>query len=484
MSTLDPRRWRARWLALDKDPEVVRRAQTPAGMLLLHAAFLALLFLAPRVRTSIALAAAGVLALCALWPARRVLWIGSSGLVLLLVRPFRAADLESVPGAVARALPGAELPLELWARLAAGLVLGLGALALVAQRRWPKSLLARRPVACLLACVAALLCLAEARVLARGAQVFLWTLIPVLVSSLWFLAYALHENRGKDATSVPLRLGFLRAFWGGTTTPFGKGPAYLARFAPAGPADLAVTRLKALKLILWCVLLGWLWRGLELAAARVHWPSYAETLARHFAGGSVSLGQAWGALLHHYTLDLLQLATFGHGIVAMVRMSGFRIPRNTVRPLEARTLAEFWNRYYFYFKELLVDFFFFPTFLRHFKTRPKLRLAWATFVAAGVGNFLYHFLANVHLVASHGLLGALRAFATYAFYTFVLASALALSQARPRTARPAGFLRGTFLPCFQVALFFALLGLFDDTSGQGSLLQRLAFLPHLLGLGR
>ena len=36
-------------------------------------------------------------------------------------------------------------------------------------------------------------------------------------------------------------------------------------------------------------------------------------------------------------------------MIACVRMAGFRALRNTYRPLESRTVAEFWNRYAFYF---------------------------------------------------------------------------------------------------------------------------------------
>jgi len=45
-------------------------------------------------------------------------------------------------------------------------------------------------------------------------------------------------------------------------------------------------------------------------------------------------------------------------------MAGFATLRNTYRPLESRSIAEFWNRYYYYFKEMLISFFFYPTFFR------------------------------------------------------------------------------------------------------------------------
>ena len=44
-------------------------------------------------------------------------------------------------------------------------------------------------------------------------------------------------------------------------------------------------------------------------------------------------------------------------IVGYLRLCGFNVFRNTYKPLLAETMVEFWNRYYYYFKELLVNFF-------------------------------------------------------------------------------------------------------------------------------
>ena len=90
--------------------------------------------------------------------------------------------------------------------------------------------------------------------------------------------------------------------------------------------------------------------------------------------------------------DVLKLAARGHEIVGVLRLFGFNVFRNTYKPLLAPSLVEFWNRYYYYFKELLVDFFFFPTYVRRFRTSPRLRMLAATLAAAGFGNLYYHLL--------------------------------------------------------------------------------------------
>jgi hypothetical protein len=43
---------------------------------------------------------------------------------------------------------------------------------------------------------------------------------------------------------------------------------------------------------------------------------------------------------------------------------------------------------------VLVNFFFFPTFTRHFKKHPRLRMFAAVFMAAFVGNLYYHLILH------------------------------------------------------------------------------------------
>ena len=136
--------------------------------------------------------------------------------------------------------------------------------------------------------------------------------------------------------------------------------------------------------------------------------------------------------------DVLNISVWGGIIIASARMAGFRLLRNTYRPLEARTLAEFWNRYYFYYKELLVDHFFYPAFLRYFRTNRKLRMFFATFAAACVGNLIFHFIRDIHFVAELGLWRALSGEASHAFYTFVLAIGVACRRCAPATASSQG----------------------------------------------
>ena len=109
--------------------------------------------------------------------------------------------------------------------------------------------------------------------------------------------------------------------------------------------------------------------------------------------------------------------------------------RNTYKPLLARTLVDFWNRYYYYFKELLVEFFFFPTYLKVFKGRPRLRIFAATLAAAGVGNFYYHVLRDSRELFFMPRGEAASRLASRALYCLLLSLGIFVSMLRERERR-------------------------------------------------
>jgi D-alanyl-lipoteichoic acid acyltransferase DltB (MBOAT superfamily) len=182
-------------------------------------------------------------------------------------------------------------------------------------------------------------------------------------------------------------------------------------------------------------------------------------------------------------LVTLSMAMHGHKIIALARLAGFRLPRNMRRPLEARTLAEFWNRYYYYFKELLVEFFFVPTFLRTFRKHPRLRMFFSTFMAAGVGNAIFHFLSDFRLVATLGWSSAVETFTSYLFYCAVLATGIGISQVRTSSgANPPTTRLGKLLAFLWVWTFVICLNVFGNETRVYSLDQRLSFMASVMGI--
>jgi hypothetical protein len=289
------------------------------------------------------------------------------------------------------------------------------------------------------------------------------------------------------------------------STPIGKGRAYLRKVEAKTRAELSVVQLKAIKLLVWIAVLqrlrhllqvvlhGEFWKGLQtlfnhlgLAVPNLHVPTLETAINLSAAGTQLPWGIAWVTLITHFVEAVLAIYVGGNLAVACCRMAGFYILRNTYRPLESQTIAEFWNRFYYYFKELLVEFFFFPVYMRYFKKYPRLRKIAATMAAATLGNMIYHFCRDFAYVHDLGLRAAVTGFQVYAFYTFLLGLGICVSQMRSRPATPAGgvpWMRRLF--SFMIVVgFFCLLDVFDYEPRAHTLGAHFAFFLNLFSFRR
>ncbi len=474
--------WRQAWLAIDRNERALEFVQTRIGSLLLCAVFVFVLGAGLQLSVAaLALVAAALFAMILL-PAHALTVLVGSSLFYFAMRPFRIDGWAGLVREKSEAFPlGGAMGLQL---ASVAVVLALSAMFLFWQRQFSDTTAAKRPVLTLILLWSGLLMTAILSPQGTLWHAMHWSVVGVSVSSLWILAYSAIDARGKDTTSTLHRSAFLRPFWGGSAVPIGKSFGFLNRFAAKDETELAATRLKALKLAVWALVLTGVLKLCEFTAYQQYGLADLQTAVLAHAGGNTLGGFAnWASLLTNYFIDLLIIAVWGHYIVAVVRMAGYRIPRNTVNPLGARTLAEFWNRYFYYFKEMLVDLFFYPAFRRYFKGNTKLRIAFATFCAAGLGNFLYHFMRETHVFADGALLEKLWIFQSAVFYSLALATGLIVSQWRGRKVGPEdGFLAYHVWSRLNVIAFFCFLKIFDDISGEGTLTERAAFLFGLFGV--
>jgi hypothetical protein len=467
---------------IDRDERCVAYLQRARGRVLL--VFAVILLTALFGLTGLGFLAGLPAVGCAYAGRYRYILISLATLLLLYQNGFwvdtplleRVANQEGVTNQISQPLLQAVMVLP---------VLGLFTCLLMFWHRIVVFSLFRRSTTWLIAIFLGLVLIAQSPVVAGISRVVLWSFLMTWQPYLWFLAYALASVGTREWPPVWQHLGVFHPFWGSTLTPFGKGLSYLRKFEAKTPEELAVTQLKGLKLAAWAFLLAGAHGGFyTLIHGRLGITTFDDAFLHHVAGAPYPRYIGWISLIAYFAEDLLNMSVFGGIIVATARLAGFRLLRNTYRPLESRTLAEFWNRYYFYFKELLVDHFFYPAFLRYFRNHRRLRIFFATFAAACVGNLLFHFIRDIHFVADMGLWQAVAGEQSHAFYTFVLAISLGFSQLRgpPRNVAN-GWLRGRVLPCLWVVAFFCILHVFDaPLDREHSLWQRGEFLSYLVGL--
>jgi hypothetical protein len=350
-------------------------------------------------------------------------------------------------------------------------------------RQFPKSPVGRRPVIGLIVVMFALFAAAQAP--APGpARVLIAAAAMAFGQYLWFFAYWVSENHSREKGRALLRVYNWRPFWGYTGVPFGKGAAYLERVEAKDDEQLALSQLKGLKLlalaVFWTAVLIVLNRALygptesltkvPTYAPYAHLPTYTMALDEMIKGHPYPLPMRWLALVGYFVTWVVSFTVFGHTIIAICRLAGFNAFRNTFRPFLATSVADFYNRIYYYFKELLVTFFFYPTYLRYFKKHPKLRLFAATLAAAGFGNFLYHFLRAQDRIIQYGLLDTLWFFRAFAIYTLLLGIAISISQLRVLAHKgkaPVGARR--VMAISGVLLFYTLICILEEPNDRHTL---------------
>jgi len=292
-----------------------------------------------------------------------------------------------------------------------------------------------------------------------------WVFLVILSRYFWFLCYSLRLAKAPEQTPFLLQLGHYLPFWSANEAiPYGKGATYLKQTESNTPETLARTQLSGLKLLIWACYLnlfattlhllayGWVTESHEFLSLRLAngnlllllkeqllWATtvpfsnmgvseYPTAFTAMLMKSPLSTSENWAALTLHFYLNVLKLCVITHTFVSVIRMCGYNVLRNCYRPLYSISIAEFYNRLFYYFKELLVEFFFYPAFFRYFKKHPKLRLYLATMSAAFFGNFLFHFMLDISFTVNHGFFAAVWQYQSYFFYTFVLGNAIFISQ--------------------------------------------------------
>lgn len=286
--------------------------------------------------------------------------------------------------------------------------------------------------------------------------------------------------------------------FGGNNTPYGKGLDYLARCEAKTAEQLARAQLSGIRLIglgiIWGVTLfvleGILYGDGNaltrfLGGPRLPVPGLDEVVVQ---GAGAPVAAAWAGIYCELFKQVLRHAAGSHAIIGVLRLFGFNVFRSTYKPLLAESISEFWNRYYYYFKELLANFFFLPTFARlgrRLRNWPRLRLLCAVFAAALVGNLYYHLLRMAVPLAEGRILPSLAALDSRMLYCLLLAIGIYVSMLREQGrlgqgARPGGVRR--VLRIFGVWTFFGLIFIWDVRS-PASLLTRVDFFLGLFGIG-
>jgi hypothetical protein len=310
----------------------------------------------------------------------------------------------------------------------------------------------------------------------------------------WRLSYmVLLASRGKiEGTTFRDHLFYLVPVFGGENTPFGKGLDYLTRHEAADSNAFARSQLAGIKLlilaVIWTFVLDFM-NGVIFGKPDywlTTWSLNLPTLTKMIlVEGDWPWYLGWLVIYLELITNVLTLAILGHVVVGCLRLLGFNVFRNTYKPLLSESVVEFWNRYYYYFKELLVEFFFYPTYLRARSVSPRIRMGLAVFAAAFVGNVYFHVLALPEIALNAGIYGFFDYWSSRVIYCFLLALGIWISMLRQQKARRAGAAAGGLARLRRIAgvwTFYALIHVWMMRIDGSFNRERLDFMLSLLGL--
>ena len=344
---------------------------------------------------------------------------------------------------------------------------------------------------------------------------------------IWYFGYDLqHVEKGNPQLSTSgqsqmtqslknaiRKLAFYRPFWNLAfmIAPLPRGESTIKVIEAKDRQQLLQSQRKGLILVVWALAMLILSKGIGSYCFGTDFfgrnlsqnnllPSLSEALDNASKHQYLGISGVWKVIFAEFFQHLSLISAWGHLIIGIARFSGYLALRNTYRPLSSTNFNEFFNRYNYYYKELLVQLFYYPAFFgwakRLFPSSLKLRAAASVFFAAGVANFVIHIFLHVEDYLKMPFCEALAHNAQYGFYCFCLAAVVASSQinqlrttpfkikiftSKRFTQRKYAQIFDQVISVFIVITFYAVLRIFDD-GFNGSIKNNFSFALSAIGV--
>lgn len=361
-------------------------------------------------------------------------------------------------------------------------------------RSSPIKIITRWPLASLFTIDVLMICAVSAVPREHPWLDFMWIWIVLFNTAyVWYTAYGLLHARHLEHESVAMRIG--PGIWWGF--PFGKSNAFLAGIEAKDSHSHAIVKLKAIKLLAWVVIVR---QAQALIGPAVDLPGFdfSQTLfegiktqnlltqMRFFMEGRPApINEMWRAVLVTFFYDMLMWTTRLNTAVAVIRFFGFNLPRGVYKPFYAKSMPEFFARRYYYYKEMIFDFFVLPAIVRlSFIKNKKVRFLIAVWLAVGMGTFFTHLLTEVGYLKTYTIGQYLYHYSPFFWRCTVFGLIIGLYQfgnplpvlgtRNPRTRHAANLLF--------IILFFALSKLFSPMMLTGNPKDTYGFFLRLFGL--
>ena len=323
---------------------------------------------------------------------------------------------------------------------------------------------------------------------------FALTLAPYLI----FISYSILDISSGASNDLWYQVGWYKPFgqpfhW----FPFHKGTCSLIKVEAKNKAQFAIVQLKAVKLLYWGLfisIISKIYFHLNQWEINIISEFIPFTLADYFPifpnlSSTVNLPKSlglnplvmWYHILSKPMAFFLIIAGNGHFFVSIIRMAGFNIYRNTYKPWAALSIVDFFNRFYYYYKEVLVSLFFIPTFTRLINSKNyRISLFISAIITVFFGNAFLHLTHDVYYLNLYGFWGIIVMYKQLFLRYFACALLIAVSLIRKKRVNKIYRVKN-FLNIVFIYILFSIINVWDLKNGL-SLNDFMKLVLHLFGI--
>lgn len=145
---------------------------------------------------------------------------------------------------------------------------------------------------------------------------------------------------------------------------------------------------------------------------------------------AISLWEKWFFVLFRPGFYILyEMAGNAGLVIAFVNLLGFDIQKSVVKPHLAKNFHDFFNRVYFYYNSLIIQFFFIPIYqvLFKLKIKSKMRIFIGIFLAIIIGGLTITYIRGTSHIIQYGFLNSFYMSIGRSFYLVGLSLFVGLS---------------------------------------------------------
>ncbi|MCB9025804.1 MAG: hypothetical protein H6625_05770 [Bdellovibrionaceae bacterium] len=160
---------------------------------------------------------------------------------------------------------------------------------------------------------------------------------------------------------------------------------------------------------------------IELNPTSYYFLTIKEALSEISRGTVIKPLDAWIIVILDFIYRLVFLSNKINALIGVAMLFGLPLELNTKNVFKSRSLLDFFGKFNFYYKEVLLNYFYYPIFFRLKMLSPGIRVVVSAFLTIGLANYWIHFIWNTFYSRGQSPFGYLIYSINYLIYALLLA---------------------------------------------------------------